>query len=126
MAKNKSNFILDDIIKNDFIGVDNADADADIPIDELKEKYRKVDLISRHEIVNNLYKSLIIVTKPKIFLFLVFLAVLIYPFSRFELPITYGDLLMNYLRVSFEIITACTSFVLGAIVSNWISSKIGV
>lgn len=60
MVKNKSNFTLDDTIeyvKNDFISVDNADAD--IPIDELKEKFRKADLISRHEIVNNLYKSLI-------------------------------------------------------------------
>lgn len=127
MGKIKSDFKLDDTIKysscDDMSGDD--DVDADISTETLKEKYSKVDLISRHEIINNLYKSLIIVTKPKIFLFLVFLAILMYPFSRFELPITHGGLLMNYLGVSFEIITACSSFILGAIVSNWASSKIG-
>lgn len=103
---------------------DSNSLDNTIDLQQVEYLHEKEDMYARHEIIKNIYSSLIKLTKPYVLIVLIFITVIVYPLSRIELPFTFGSLLMNYLKIFYEIITACTSFVLGAIVSNWVSSKI--
>lgn len=106
---------------------DNDDSnvlDNTIDLQQVEYLHKKEDMYARHEIIKNIYASLIKLTKPWVLIILIFITVLVYPLSRIELPFEFGSLLMNYLKVFYELITACTSFLLGAVISNWISSKI--
>lgn len=98
--------------------------DSTIDLEQVGFLHKKEDMYARHEIIKNIYASLIKLTKPWVLIILIFITVIVYPLSRIELPFTFGSLLMNYLKVFYELITACTSFLLGAVISNWISSKI--
>ena len=98
--------------------------DSNIELNQVEHFLKKEDMYARHEIIKNIYSSLIKLTKPCVLIGLIFVTVIVYPLSKIELPFDFGRLLMNYLKVFYELITACTSFLLGAVISNWISSKI--
>lgn len=133
--KDNSEFNFDKNVDDSFVKDDkfvdesskNGDMnslDNNIGLDELEYNHKKEDMYARHEIIKNIYSSLIKMTKPWVLIALICITVIVYPLSRVELPFGFGKLLMNYLKVFYELITACLSFILGAIVSNWISRKI--
>ncbi len=122
--KDNSSFNFGEDIDDSFNSDDLNSLDNNIDLSQLQHVHKRQDMDARHEIIKNIYFSLIKLTKPCVLIILIFIAVIVYPFSRIELPFSFGNLLMNYLKVFYELITACASFILGAIVSNWLSSKI--
>ncbi len=122
--KNGTDFLTDSYIGYSSGSNDLNILDSKIELNQVEHFLKKEDMYARHEIIKNIYSSLIKLTKPCVLIGLIFVTVIVYPLSKIELPFDFGRLLMNYLKVFYELITACTSFLLGAVISNWISSKI--
>lgn len=102
-------------------------SDSDDGVESIERAHKKEDLKSRHEIISNIYKSLICITKPRVLLSSAVIFIIIYPFSYIEIPeeyFKYPELIKRYISIIFEIIRAFASFIVGAILSNWISVKI--
>lgn len=99
---------------------DNPDENKDPDdFEELKKKHKKEISDLTHKITTNIYNFFILITnKWCLIISIIIIIFFIIPFSKMG-----GFILKDYLKYSFEALSLFGTFILGAIISDWVSSK---